>query len=83
MKGRSFILVLIVAILVLSFRYTAVNSASTVTFSKDVAPIFYSSCATCHRPGEMAPMSLLTYKDIRPWAKSIRERVLSREMPPW
>ncbi|MBO0722638.1 MAG: thiol-disulfide isomerase, partial [Blastocatellia bacterium] len=44
---------------------------------------FYSSCATCHRPGEMAPMSLLTYKDIRPWAKSIRERVLSREMPPW
>jgi hypothetical protein len=83
MKGISLILVLVLAILVLNLRYSSINSAATVTFTKDVAPILYSNCATCHRPGEMAPMSLLTYKEIRPWAKSIRERVLSREMPPW
>ena len=53
------------------------------TFSKDVAPIFYQNCTGCHRPGEIAPMSLLTYKDARPWAKSIREKVANREMPPW
>jgi mono/diheme cytochrome c family protein len=82
-RSRSFILVLVAAILVLNFRFSAINSAATVTFTKDVAPILYSSCATCHRPGEMAPMSLITYKEVRPWAKSIRERVLSREMPPW
>lgn len=61
----------------------SVKSAAVVTFSKDVAPILYAKCATCHRPGEMAPMSLLTYKEVRPWAKSIREKVLSKEMPPW
>jgi mono/diheme cytochrome c family protein len=82
-RSRSFIFVLVVASLLLIFRFSTVNSAATVTFTKDVAPILYSSCATCHRPGEMAPMSLLTYKEVRPWAKSIRERVLSREMPPW
>jgi hypothetical protein len=59
------------------------NSNATVTFSKDVAPILYAKCATCHRPGEMAPMSLMTYKEVRPWAKSIREKVVSKEMPPW
>jgi hypothetical protein len=56
---------------------------NNVTFSKDVAPIFYKSCAGCHRPGEIAPMSLLTYNDARPWAKAIREKVASRQMPPW
>src|SRR5262245_38869805 len=58
-------------------------SENTATFSKDVAPILYAKCAACHRPGEMAPMSLINYKDVRPWAKSIREKVVSREMPPW
>jgi hypothetical protein len=53
------------------------------TFSKDVAPILYSKCVTCHRPGEVAPMSLITYKDARPWARAIRDKVVSREMPPW
>ena len=56
---------------------------SSVTFSRDVAPIFFNKCVACHRPGEAAPMSLLTYKDARPWAKSIREKVLNRTMPPW
>jgi len=53
------------------------------TFSKDVAPILYSKCVTCHRPGEVAPMSLITYKDVRPWARSIREKVMTKTMPPW
>jgi hypothetical protein len=59
------------------------RSPATVTFTKDVAPIFYARCASCHRPNQMAPMSLLTYEEARPWAKSIRERVANREMPPW
>ncbi len=54
-----------------------------VTFNKNAAPIFYKHCAECHRPGETAPFSVLTYKDVRPWAKSIREKVAGREMPPW
>ena len=56
---------------------------ATITFTKDVAPILYANCAECHRPGETAPMSFLTYKEVRPWAKSIREKVVNREMPPW
>ena len=54
-----------------------------VTFAKDVAPILQAKCQMCHRPGMMAPMSLLTYQDARPWARAIRERVSRREMPPW
>jgi hypothetical protein len=54
-----------------------------VTFSKDVAPIFQAKCQECHQPNSIAPMSLITYKEVRPWAKSIRERVSSRQMPPW
>src|SRR5262249_44245465 len=58
-------------------------TSTNVTFTKDVAPIFFKSCAECHRPGEIAPFSVLNYKEVRPWAKSIREKVASREMPPW
>ena len=53
------------------------------TFTKDVAPIFYKSCVKCHRTGESAPMSLMTYEEARPWARSIKTRVVGREMPPW
>jgi len=53
------------------------------TFTKDVAPILQSHCQVCHRPDTFAPMSLLTYEDARPWAKSIKVKVLAREMPPW
>ncbi len=53
------------------------------TFTKDVAPIFHQRCAGCHRPNEIAPMSLVDYKSARPWAKAIREAVVSRKMPPW
>jgi hypothetical protein len=54
-----------------------------VTFTEDVAPILRRSCQNCHRPGSIAPMSLLTYQDARPWARSIREKVVLRRMPPW
>ena len=53
------------------------------TFTKDVAPIFFEHCTTCHRPGEVAPMSLLSYKDARPWARSIATQVAKGSMPPW
>ena len=54
-----------------------------VTFTKDVAPILQRSCQDCHRTGSIAPMSLLTYEEARPWARSIREKVVTRAMPPW
>src|SRR5580765_1472393 len=60
-----------------------VSPADVPTFSRDVAPILYSKCVSCHRPGEVAPMSLITFKEVRPWAKSIREKVAARVMPPW
>ena len=61
------------------------NSApqQTPTFTKDVAPILYDNCIRCHQPGEIAPMSLVTYKEARPWAKAIKDRVIRRQMPPW
>ena len=59
------------------------NAAPTPTFSKDVAPILYEHCATCHRAGEIGPMPLLTYEQARPWAKAIRGAVAQGKMPPW
>jgi len=53
------------------------------TFTKDVAPIFQDKCESCHRPGSIAPMSLVTYEEARPWARSIKARVSARQMPPW
>jgi hypothetical protein len=53
------------------------------TFNKDVAPILFKHCASCHRPGEIAPMSLLTYAQARPWARAIAKEVGERNMPPW
>ncbi|MFL6216502.1 MAG: DUF3471 domain-containing protein [Blastocatellia bacterium] len=57
--------------------------ARVVTFSKEIAPILYKNCVVCHHPNDLAPMSLLTYKEARPWARSIKEKVVNREMPPW
>jgi hypothetical protein len=59
------------------------RATKSVTFSKDVAPILYRNCVSCHRAEDIAPMPLITYKEARPWARSIREKVISREMPPW
>ncbi len=61
----------------------AKTAARQVTFAKDVAPILQRSCQTCHRPDSMAPMSFLTYEDVRPWARAIKQKVTAREMPPW
>jgi hypothetical protein len=60
-----------------------VSMLTVPTFAKDIAPILQAKCQDCHRPNTVAPMSLLTYQDARPWAKSIRERVIARNMPPW
>jgi len=57
--------------------------ATHLTYAKDVAPIMQRSCQTCHRPGTNAPMSFLTYEDVRPWARAIKNKVTQRLMPPW
>jgi mono/diheme cytochrome c family protein len=61
----------------------ATTPTTAVTFHKDVEPLLQKHCQTCHRPDTFAPMSLLTYEDARPWARSIKQRVAAREMPPW
>ena len=77
------------AILIAASCYHAASAQApaaatpAVTFSKDVAPILQKLCQNCHRPGAIAPMSLVTYQDARPWARSIKQKVASREMPPW
>jgi hypothetical protein len=67
----------------LALTAIAGSASAQVTFNKDIAPIFQESCQNCHRPGNIAPMSLLSYKDARPWAKSIKRQVTQRNMPPW
>ena len=79
---------LIVIIVRLESTTTIVNlevnpEKAVTTFTEDVAPILYKHCVKCHRAGEMAPMSLITYKETRPWARSIKNKILSNEMPPW
>ena len=76
------LLVTVLAIAAVAFA-SAADKAAAVTFTKDIAPILQAKCQVCHRAGEMAPMSLVTYEEIRPWARSIRERVVTRNMPPW
>ena len=77
------LLLAIAAMTASTMRATAGEDSKPVTFDKDVLPILQKNCQTCHRPGEIAPMSFLTYKDTRPWAKAIKEAVVSRQMPPW
>src|SRR5438309_9694662 len=65
---------------------TSANVAGTqgqVTFAKDVAPILQQRCQECHQPNSVAPMSLITYQEVRPWARAIKDRVAARQMPPW
>ncbi|MEE2776402.1 MAG: thiol-disulfide isomerase [Acidobacteriota bacterium] len=81
-NGSKRVLTFAVALLLTRPAFSA-EDAEQVTFAEDVAPIFMERCVDCHRPGEAAPMSLLGYKDARPWAKSIKKAVSSREMPPW
>ena len=66
-----------------SLLATAVSAATPVTYHRDVLPILQKNCQSCHRPGEAAPVSFLTFKETRPWAKAIRESVRLKRMPPW
>ena len=59
------------------------QQAAAPTYSKDVAPILFANCTSCHRPGEIAPMSLMSYKEVRPWARAIAAKVADGTMPPW
>src|SRR5437879_13051536 len=87
MSWRRMTLVALLAIgiaaMTVSMKATAGEDSNSVTFNKDVLPILQKNCQTCHRPGEIAPMSFMTYKDTRPWAKAMKTAVLSRQMPPW
>jgi mono/diheme cytochrome c family protein len=62
---------------------SAQTPANAPTFSKDIAPIFQAKCQECHQPNSIAPMSLITFAEARPWARSIKSRVSQRQMPPW
>jgi len=70
-------------ILFLSVLATAVAADTPVTFHKDVLPILQKNCQSCHRPGQIAPMSFLSYESTRPWAKAMKTAVATRKMPPW
>src|SRR5256885_12112724 len=80
---RTSVGLLAAALVALPAAARVANAEPAVTFSRDVAPIFYKNCAECHRPTMFAPMSLLTYDDARPYARSIKQKVASRQMPPW
>src|ERR1700758_1904722 len=58
-------------------------AGQSVTFYRDVVPVLQNNCQTCHRPGEIGPMSFLSYESTRPWAKAIKSAVLRKKMPPW
>ena len=72
----------ILTMILMAWTATAL-AAGAPTFSKDVAPILFKSCVECHRPTAMAPMSLMSYEDARPWARAIKQKVAARQMPPW
>ncbi|MFN0119773.1 MAG: hypothetical protein ACKV2V_04650, partial [Blastocatellia bacterium] len=78
---------LLITLCLAGFAWFAASGASkekkAITFSKDVAPILQKRCEECHHQGAMAPMALVTYDEVRPWVKSIQEKVVTREMPPF
>ena len=70
-------------VILMSAASSEAQTSASVTFSKDIAPIFQAKCQACHQPNSIAPMSLITYQEARPWARSIKDRVARRQMPPW
>src|SRR5438094_8155440 len=58
-------------------------AGGTPTFNKDVASVLFNNCVVCHRPNQIAPMALMSYKEVRPWARAIQEKIIKGEMPPW
>jgi hypothetical protein len=88
MRSKMMLLVVLsitLASVTASMRVAAQNNGkgTQVTFNKDVLPILQERCQVCHRPGEVAPMSFMTYTDTRPWAKAMKNAVIARQMPPW
>ena len=85
--GPRRILFILVAVafcgLVAGVSQDAPSAPKEVTFNRDVAPILFKNCVVCHRPNDIAPMSLMTYKDARMWARPVRDAVVQRKMPPW
>src|SRR5271154_48892 len=79
----SFVILLMAALCCPCNLHGQVVSPVTPTFTKDVAPILQKHCQTCHRPGEAAPFSMLTYEETRPWAATIKMVVTQKIMPPW
>src|ERR1044071_8776610 len=73
----------LIAVVGTLFAASTAGAADAPTFYKDVLPILQKNCQTCHRPGEVAPMSLITYEQSRPWAKAIKTAIASKKMPPW
>jgi hypothetical protein len=73
----------VVVLLMSAAALAADNSPAPVTFNKDVLPILQNNCQSCHRPNQIAPMSFLTYQDVRPWAQAMKSAVLTKKMPPW
>src|SRR5437016_6274485 len=84
MANAKFLSALALVVVIACPQFTNAQAANTaITFTKDIAPIFQEKCQACHRADSMAPMSLVTYEETRPWAKAVRERVVTRQMPPW
>lgn len=83
MRRLTFVAFVAIAAAILWSPPPASTAAPDVTFTRDVAPILHAKCVACHRAGEVAPMALLTYQDARPWARAIKDKVVSRQMPPW
>jgi hypothetical protein len=80
---RYLVLVTAVSLPAVAVTQTISGETEKVTFNRDVLPILQRNCQTCHRPGEVAPMSFLTYDSTRPWAKAIKQAVVTKKMPPW
>ena len=83
MRIARFFALLAVAATALAPALASAEVPENPTFHKDIEPIFQRSCQVCHRPNKMAPMSLTTYEEARPWARAIRSKVMARDMPPW
>ncbi|HEY2012336.1 MAG TPA: cytochrome c, partial [Bryobacteraceae bacterium] len=81
--GRSMLVLAIGISAGIILRAQTSEHNSKLTFTRDVAPILQQNCQGCHRPGEAAPFSLLTYQQARPWAKAIKSAVMQKKMPPW
>ena len=77
------LLLALVSVCIAAVTSSSRSSAAAVTYSKQIAPLFQKRCEECHRAGGVAPMSLATYEEVRPWAKAIKEKVVGRQMPPF